>query len=144
MLQLAQSGQSVPAKIIQKAIADAPPDLNFDVISAADFDESLIDTTANTNTRNSERSPEQKYKTYQKVRNTDSTRSSADHAVYEYKKFANDHSRLIKDQETILEFKKYLQRNGAADNTISKKLSHVKTFLKQAHGFDVYVKGKKQ
>lgn len=144
LLHIAKSGKPVPANIIDKVIADAAPDLNFDSVSAADFDESLIDTTANTNIGNSERSPDQKYKLYQKTRNTDSTRSSADHAVFEYKKYADDHGRLIKDQETILEFKQHLQRNGSADNTISKKLSHLKTFLKQAHGFDVYVKGKKQ
>ena len=51
---------------------------------------------------------------------------------------------MIQDQETILDFKKHLQNYGAADNTINKKLSHVKTFLKQAYGFEVYVKGKKQ
>ena len=65
LLLIAKSGKPVPANIIEKVIADAPPDLNFDSVSAADFDESLIDTTANTDLRKPEKTPEQKYETYQ-------------------------------------------------------------------------------
>ena len=65
LLLIAKSGKPVPANIIEKVIADAPPDLNFDSVSAADFDESLIDTTANTDLRKPEKTPEKKYETYQ-------------------------------------------------------------------------------
>ena len=116
--------------------------MNLDSISALDLDESLIDTTANTNLTKVSRSPDQNYKIYQKARNTDSTKASADQAIREYKKYADEHSKLILDQDTVLDFKKHLKSKSLADNTVNKKLSHVKIYLKTAHKFDVYIKGK--
>lgn len=70
----------------------------------------------------------------------DSTQENANQAVKEYKWFAKGNELDVQEQETVIAYKDWLKKEGQAVNTLKRKLSHVKTWLKQAYKRDVYVK----
>ena len=113
--------------------------MSNDYTSVTDLEESLFDTSFSITVKKPEMSPESKFRLYQKTHQKESSRELGDGVLREYKSFAKQGGYDPTEQECVNAYKDWMlsadvDKTANLVGTAVTKLSHVKTWIKEAHG----------